>query len=37
MVSETPSNYKNLLYIKKMVLQLNKGIVSVDAGSDFNK
>lgn len=32
-----PSNYKNLLYIKKIVLQLNKGIVSVAAGSDFSK
>lgn len=29
----TPNNYKNLLYIKKITLQLNKGIVSVAAGS----
>lgn len=28
MVSETHQVYKNLLYIKKVVLQLNKGIVS---------
>lgn len=33
----TPNNYKNLLYIENIALQLNKGIVSAAAGSDFSK